>query len=73
MTSVKIKVVFKVLEGRFEIFYKEGEKATYHPQIRRADYGRGFYFCSVCGTGFYNTDKCPSCGTDEEGRQEERE
>jgi len=53
----------KVLDNRFEIFYKEDEEATYHPQISRPDYGRGFYFCSSCGTGYYNADKCPSCGT----------
>jgi len=61
VTSGKIKVVFKVLEGCFEMFYKEDEEAMYPPQIRRADYGRGFYFCSSCGTG-YDADKCPVCG-----------
>jgi len=50
-----------VLEGCFEMFYKEDEEAMYPPQIRRADYGRGFYFCSSCGTG-YDADKCPVCG-----------
>jgi len=59
----KIKVFFKVLEGCFEMFYKEDEEAMYPPQIKRADYGRRFYFCSSCGTGYYNTDKCPVCGT----------
>jgi len=59
----KIKVVFKVLEGCFEMFYKENEEATYHPQISRADYGRGLYFCSSCGTAYHNADKCPLCGT----------
>jgi len=58
----------KVLDSRFEMFYKENEEATYHPQIRRADYGRRFYFCSSCGTGYYDADKCPVCGTDEEER-----
>jgi len=45
-----------------------------HPQIRRADYGRGFYFCSSCGTG-YNADKCPVCGTKtrKEGRKDNGE
>ena len=39
------------------------------PQISRPDYGRGFYFCFSCGTGF--ADKCPSCGTKtrKEGRK----
>ena len=59
----KIKVVFKVLEGCFEMFYKEDEEPLYQPQIRRADYGRGFYFYSSCGTGYYGADKCPVCGT----------
>ena len=27
----------KVLDSCFEMFYKEGEEATYPPQIRRAD------------------------------------
>jgi len=53
---------------------KENE-ATYHPQIRRADYGRGFYFCSSCGTGYYDADKCPFCGTKtrKEGKKDNRE
>ena len=59
----KIKVVFKVLDSCFEMFYKEDEEAMYPPQIRRADYGRGFYFCSSCGTGYYDADICPNCGT----------
>ena len=59
----KIKVVFKVLDGCFKMFYKEEEEALYQPQISRPDYGRGFYFCPVCSRGFYNADKCPSCGT----------
>jgi len=58
----KIDVVFKVLNGCFEMFYKEDEEAVYPPQISRPDYGRGFYFCSSCGTGFYEADKCPNCG-----------
>ena len=56
-------MVFKVLDSCFKMLYKEGEEATYHPQIRRADYGRGLYFCSSCGTGYYDADKCPLCGT----------
>ena len=52
-----------MLEGYFEMFYKEDEEAIHPPQIRRADYGRGFYFCSSCGTGYYDADKCPICGT----------
>jgi len=64
-------VVFKVLDGSFEMFYKEDEEALYQPQISRPDYGRGFYFCPVCSRGFYNADKCPSCGTKtkKEGRK----
>ena len=58
-----IKVFFKVLGGCFEIFYKEDEKPFYPPQISRPDYGRRFYFCSSCGTGYYDGDKCPVCGT----------
>gem|GEM_PF-507984 len=67
----RINVVFKVLDGCFKMFYKEEEEALYQPQISRPDYGRGFYFCSVCGTSFYNADKCPSCGmkTRKEGRK----
>ena len=67
----KIKVFFKVLEGCFEMFYKEDEEAMYPPQIRRADYGRGLYFCSSYGTGYYDADKCPVCGTKtrKEGRK----
>ena len=52
-----------MLEGYFEMFYKEDEEAMYLPQIKRADYGRGFYFCSSCGTAYHNADKCPICGT----------
>ena len=56
------------------MFYKENE-ATYHPRIRRADYGRRFYFCSSCGTGYYGADKCPICGTKtrKEGKKDNRE
>jgi len=41
----------------------------------RADYGRGFYFCSSCGKGYYNADKCPVCGTKtrKEGRKDNGE
>ena len=53
----------KVLDSRFEMFYKEDEEAMYPPHIRRADYGRRFYFRSSCGTGYYDADKCPVCGT----------
>jgi len=35
----------------------------YLPQISRAGYSRGFYFCSSCGTGYYDVDKCPVCWT----------
>ena len=35
----------------------------YPPQIKRPDYGRGFYFCGSCGRVFYRADRCPSCGT----------
>ena len=61
----------KVLDSCFEMFYKEDEEAMYPPQIRRAYYGRGFYFCSSCGTGYYDADKCPVCGTKtrKEGRK----
>jgi len=61
----------KVLDSCFEMFYKEDEEATYHPQISRPDYGRGFYFCSSCGKGYYNADKCPVCGskTRKEGKK----
>ena len=64
-----------MLEGYFEMFYKEDEEAMYLPQISRADYGRGFYFCSSCGTAYYNADKCPVCGTKtrKEGRKDNRE
>ncbi len=52
---------------------KEGEKAIFPPQISRPDYGRRFYFCPSCNTGYYNADKCPSCGTKtrEKGRKRE--
>jgi len=65
----------KVLDSCFEMFYKEDEEATYHPQISRPDYGRGFYFCSSCGKGYYNADKCPVCGskTRKEGRKDNGE
>ncbi len=53
----------KVLDSCFEMFYKEDGEAMYTPQIRWADYGRGFYFCPSCGTGYYGADKCPVCGT----------
>ena len=36
-----INMVFKVLDSCFKTLYKENEEATYHFQIRRADYGRG--------------------------------
>ena len=64
-------MVFKVLDSCFEMLYKEDKEATYHPQIRRADYGRGLYFCSSYGTGYYGADKCPVCGTKtrKEGRK----
>ena len=64
-----------MLDSRFEMFYKENEEATYHPQISRPDYGRGFYFCSSCGKGYYNADKCPVCGskTRKEGRKDNGE
>jgi len=45
------------------MLYKEDEEAMYPPQISRAGYSRGFYFCSSCGTGYYGADKCPFCGT----------
>jgi len=45
------------------MFYKEDEEAMYTPHIYRPDYVRGFYFCSTCGTGYYDADKCPICGT----------
>jgi len=71
----KIKVVFKVLDSRFGMFYKEDEEAMYTPHINRPDYGRGFYFCSSCGTGYYDADKCPLCGTKtrKEGKKDNRE
>jgi len=54
---------------------KRMNEAMYPPQIRRADYGRGFYFCSSCGKGYYNADKCPLCGTKtrKEGKKDNRE
>jgi hypothetical protein len=34
--------------GTVELFYKQDEETN--PQsMNRPDYGRGFYFCSVCG------------------------
>ena len=70
----KIKVVFKVLDSRFGMFYKEDEEAMYTPHINRPDY-RGFYFCSSCGMGYYDADKCPICGTKtrKEGKKNNRE
>ncbi len=56
-----INVVLKVLNGSFEMFYKEEEKALYPPQISRPDYKRGYYYCSKCGKGYYKADKCPNC------------
>ncbi len=58
----RINVVFKVLNGSFEMFYKEDEKALFPPQMKRAYYKRGFYFCGVCGRGYYMADICPVCG-----------
>jgi len=64
----------KVLDSCFEMFYKEGEEAMYTPHINRPDY-RGFYFCSSCGMGYYDADKCPICGTKtrKEGKKNNRE
>ncbi len=55
-------MVFKVLDGCFKMFYKEGEKALYPPQISRPDYKKGFYYCIRCMKGFKDADKCPNCG-----------
>ncbi len=67
----RIDVVFKVLDGVSEIFYKEDEKPLYPPQIKRPDYGKEFYFCSSCGRGYYKADSCPNCGiiTRKKGRK----
>ncbi len=31
--------------------------------MNRLDYKRDFYYCSSCGTGYYDADKCPIYGT----------
>jgi len=57
----RIKAVLKVYNGSVELFYKQDEEATYPPSMNRPDYGRGFYFCSVCGISWIGMGKCPNC------------
>jgi hypothetical protein len=57
----RIKAVLKVHNGTVELFYKQDEEATYPPSMNRPDYGRGFYFCSVCGISWLDMGKCPNC------------
>jgi rubrerythrin len=57
----RIKAVLKVFNGTVELFYKQDEEATYPPSMNRPDYGRGFYFCSVCGISWLDMGKCPNC------------
>jgi rubrerythrin len=57
----RIKAVLKVFNGTVELFYKQDEEATYPPSMNRPDYGRGFYFCSVCGISWKGMGKCPDC------------
>jgi hypothetical protein len=57
----RIKAVLKVFNGSVELFYKQDEEATYPPSMNRPDYGRGFYFCSICGISWMDMGKCPNC------------
>jgi rubrerythrin len=57
----RIKAVLKVFNGTVELFYKQDEETTYPPSMNRPDYGRGFYFCSVCGVSWMDMGKCPNC------------
>jgi rubrerythrin len=53
----RIKAALKVYNGTVE----QDEEATYPPSMNRPDYGRGFYFCSVCGISWMGIGKCPNC------------
>jgi len=60
----------KVLDSRFEIFYKGDEEATYHPQISRPDYGRGSISAPHAGQATTMRINAPSAGqTRKEGKK----
>jgi hypothetical protein len=58
--EVGINVVFKLYDGKFEMFYKDDEKSLFPICKKSARYADGWHYCSKCQC-FYQKN-CPTHG-----------